>query len=122
MALDTRKWLGSDSVELFLRIMVAVTVIISLILFIRQTSFADCQTRYNQAHVEYTSNNQDIAILDNKLVHDLFRSIYDAGQRHNAQTANDMNAAYIKYFTTVDLIDKQRSANPPPPFPIDYCG
>jgi uncharacterized protein YxeA len=123
MVADAKKWIGSDLVEIMIRIIVILTVIAALFLFFRQNSLSSCQSAYNQAYAEYSRSARDSRQADDQVRDELFRSLY--ATRSNPDTVaaqKQIDAAFVKYFTTVDLTTKQRKDNPPPPLPNDYCG
>lgn len=122
VAVNIRKWLGSDWIEAVIRIIVAVTAIITIALVINQSRIVTCQAKYNQAYAESASASRNARDQDDAARDKLFRAIYDARQRNNTLTQKDIDAAFVEYFTTRKLTDQQRQNNPPPRQPTDYCG
>lgn len=122
MVANAKRWLGSDPVELLVRIMVAVTVIVCLILFIRQNNLASCQYKYSQVYAEYVISTREIREADDKVLDELFRAIYEGRNLEDAEKGEkQIDAAFVKYFTTVELTSKDRFENPVPALPSTYC-
>lgn len=123
MVAGAKKWISSDLVEIIIRIIVVLTVIAALFLFFRQNSLSSCQSAYNQAYAEYSRSARDARQADDIVRDELFRSLYASRNSPDTTTAQkQIDAAFVKYFTTIDLTAKQRADNPAPPLPNDYCG
>jgi hypothetical protein len=122
MAADAKRWLGSNIFEIILRVVVGLTVVAALFLFFRQNSLATCQSAYNQAYAEYALDSRNSREADDKVRDELFMAIYDARNLDSVAAQKQIDSAFVKYFTTIDLTNKQRKDNPPPPLPNDYCG
>lgn len=121
MVANAKKWLGSDPVEFILRVIIGVTAMVCLILFARQNSLSNCQYKYNQTYAEYALDSRDTRESDDKVRDELFRSIYNARNLTSNEAQRAVDAAFVKYFTTVEMNAKQRKDNPPPPLPSAYC-
>lgn len=121
MVVNLKRWVGSDAVEIAVRIIVFITVVVCFILFNRQNTLADCQASYNQTYAEYAKIARANADDRNMVQYNLFRAISDARDRNNASTQRDIDVAFVKYFTTIELADKQKAENPPPALPEAFC-
>lgn len=121
MAGNVKKWLGSDWIEVVVRIVVLATAITCIVLVHNQSVIVDCQAHYNQAYAESAAASRSARDQDDGARDNLFQAIYDARRRNNEATQKDIDAAFVEYFTTRKLTDQQRKSNPPPDQPTDYC-
>jgi hypothetical protein len=122
MAVNVKRWIGSDIVEVIIRIIVILTVCAALFLFFRQNSIATCQSAYNQSYAEYALDARNVRDSDDKVRDELFRTLYAARTLDSVAAQKQIDAAFVKYFTTIELTNKQRQENPAPALPNDYCG
>lgn len=119
---NVKRWMGSDIVETIVRIVVAITAIVCLVLFVRQNSLSSCQYEYNQQYAEFAQDSRDARAADDKARDDLFKAIYNSRSLEASQAEKQVDAAFVRYFTTIELSQEQRKLNPAPALPDSYCG
>lgn len=121
MAENIEKWFGHKYVDIGIKIIVLVLILFCAYLFVGQGRIVECQTVYNQLYSESATASRQARDQDDEVRDNLFRAIYEARKRNNAETQRDIDNAFVEYFTTRELTDKQRALNPPPPQPENFC-
>lgn len=122
MAVNVTKWLGSNAADAIIRIIILLSMTVSLVLFFRQDALASCQARYDQSYAIYAKQTRENQNEVNDARDTFFKAFHEALLRRDQQTLNDVNKAFDDYFATVQSFKDRQAANPPPDLPEKTCG
>lgn len=126
MTPEVKRWLGSDIIDIAIRVTVIATLAISIISYVNWHNLATCQASYNQAYAQFSLAARDTRQEDDRVLQELFSSLWNARQASTkagaAATQKAVDAAFTKYFSTTESNREFRAAHPAPPLPDQYCG
>lgn len=123
MTVNIKHWLGSDAVEVFIRLAIVTTLIISVISYVEAYNLSSCQANYNQSYAQYALAARITKAEDDQVMRQLLVSIRDARKAPNIALAQKaVDDAFNTYFATTAENEKYRAAHPAPPLPDQYCG
>ena len=122
MVVDVKKWLGGNVAEAIIRTVVAASMLMCLILFIRQGQLASCQAKYDQAYALYAKETRENQQKVNEARDTFFMAFHEALLRKDSKTLDDVNRAFDRYFATVEEFKKRQVEHPPPELPEKTCG
>lgn len=113
--MDIKKWLGSHNADIAVRIMVMLSVIMSIIIAVEQYQLTACNTRYHEANAAVVKARAEAAEEDNKAQDEFFRAVFEG------KSSEDAQRAYDNYVMVRAETEKKRRENPPPELLSKYC-
>ncbi len=115
-------WLDGPTVTRVLKVIAAVSIVLSLTVGIRQYALADCLATYAEQTNESTTARAAIAADDREAQKEIFHEFAVALSGDPKLTRERIQVALARWEARTQAAERQRVDNPVPPPPSLYCG